>query len=380
MPRGGAFLMAVFSFAYNPFVVLPVSLRASARDVEDSFQRRLAARPQDEAALTRARRLLLEPDSRLAAEVAWLIDVGPKDAVVLLGAMAGGNQSALLDALANQPPLSKANVAADACARLKSVAFLRPLAAAHRALDPVALASHINEIHQAIPIPDIGPRQVQAAMQAITMLHAGAALEAISAQVDPAFALAAVTQGPDAATGAFLDELTRQYDRRFPQAPPPEVANDQVANDVVAPAEPIAVGEDLRAPSGHTPAPAAPPIADAFAEVHAPAHQAGWGEGEDAHAAAASAFMDAQLIFSAHDRFETYGTARRVRRALYVLAGSLTAVVLLILVFAKGPPDTDTAAKVVKPTATSLSAAAGGRHHHEKKQCITVSGASYCTN
>jgi len=374
MPRGGAFLMAVFSFAYNPFVVLPVSLRASARDVEDSFQRRLAARPQDEAALTRARRLLLEPDSRLAAEVAWLIDVGPKEAVVLLGAMAGGNQSALLDALANQPPLSKANVAADACARLKSVAFLRPLAAAHRALDPVALASHINEIHQAIPMADVGPRQVQAAMQAITMLHAGAALEAISAQVDPAFAFATVVQGPDAATGAFLEELVRQYDRRYPPAPPPHVAND-----VVAPAEPIAVGEDLRAPSG--PAPVAPPIADAFAEVHTPAHQAGWGEGEDAAAAAASAFMDAQLIFSAHDRFETYGNARRVRRVLYVLGGSLTAVVLLILVFAKGPPDSDASNKVVKPAAASAATAADAsrRHKHEKKQCITVSGASYCT-
>jgi hypothetical protein len=369
--------MAAFSFAYNPFVVLPVSLKASARDVEDSFQRRLAARPQDEAALTRARRLLLEPDSRLAAEVAWLIDVGPKDAVVLLGAMAGGNQSALLDALANQPPLSKANVAADACARLKSAAFLHPLAAAHRALDPVALAGHINEIHQAIPMAEVGPRQVGAAMQAITMLHAGAALEAISAQVDPAFALAAITQGPDAATGAFLDELTRQYDRRYPPAPPPEVANDQVANDVIAPAEPIAVGEDLRAPSG--PAPVAAPIAGAFAEVHTPEHQAGWGEGEDAAAAAASAFMDAQLIFSAHDRFDTYGNARRVRRALYVLGGSLAAVVLLILVFAKGPPDTDAPSKVVKPMAVA-SAATGGRHHHEKKQCITVSGASYCTN
>ena len=126
--------MAAFSFAYNPFVSLPVSLRASSRDVEDAYQRRLASRPQDEAGLTRARRLLLEPDSRLAAEVAWLVDVGPRDAVTLLGAMAGGNQTALLDALTDQPPLSKANVAADACARLKSTAFLRPLAAAHRAL------------------------------------------------------------------------------------------------------------------------------------------------------------------------------------------------------------------------------------------------------
>jgi hypothetical protein len=212
-------------------------------------------------------------------------------------------------------------------------------------------------------------------MQAITMLHAGAAMEAISAQVDPAFALAAVTQGPDAATGAFLDELTRQYDRRYPAAPPPEVANDQVANDVVAPAEPIAVGEDLRAPAA---APAAPPIAGAFAEVHTPDLR-GWGEGEDAAAAASSAFMDAQLIFSAHDRFDTWGNARRVRRVLYVLGGSLTAVVLLILVFAKGPPDNVASSNVVVPSAKVLADASAARRHHQKKECITVSGASYCT-
>ena len=358
--------MAVFSFAYNPFVVLPVSLRASARDVEDSFQRRLAARPQDEAALTRARRLLLEPDSRLAAEVAWLIDVGPKDAVVLLGAMAGGNQSALLDALANQPPLSKANVAADACARLKSVAFLRPLAAAHRALDPVALASHINEIHQAIPIPDIGPRQVQAAMQAITMLHAGAALEAISAQVDPAFALAAVTQGPDAATGAFLDELTRQYEDRYPSAPP-EPANDDA---VVEPApEPVSL---------------VAAVGGGFAEVHAP-HGDGWGEGEHGAAAAAAAFMDAQLIFTAHERFDTEGNSKNVQRVLYVLGGVAAAVVLIFLFVTRDAADkADKAAlaraAIAPPAAVAQASVGGGRHHHHTRQCITVSGASYCTN
>src|SRR5579863_1429736 len=182
--------MAAFSFAHNPFVTLPVSIRATAREVEDAFQRRLAARPQDEAALTRAKRLLLEPDSRLAAEIAWLVDVGPKDAVTLLGAMAGGNQSALLEALANQPSLSKANVAADACARTKSAAFLKPLADAHRALDRAALVQQINEIHAAIPIAQVSERQMTAAFRALTMLHAGSALEAIGAQVDPAFAFA----------------------------------------------------------------------------------------------------------------------------------------------------------------------------------------------
>lgn len=358
--------MAAFSFAYNPFVVLPVSLRASTGEIEDAFQRRLAARPQDEAALIRARRLLTEHDSRLAAEVAWLIDVGPRDAVTLLGAMAGGNQAALLDALANQPALSKANVAADACARLKSTAFLRPLAAAHRALNAGAIATLVNEIHAAIPMAQVSTRQVDAALQAITMLHAGAALEAISVQSDPAAAMAAATQGPDAAAGAFLAELEAQYLRRYPPAVQGEEATYELA--------PMAA-EHVRAP--------APAPTGAFAEVHAVEH-ADWGEGAAGAAAAASAFMDAQLIFSAHDRFDTWGNSRRVRRVLYVMGGALAAAVLLVLVFSKGPPDNDNSNNAaVDPPVNYVSGAppplptAGGRH---KQECIHVSGATYCTN
>jgi len=369
--------MAAFSFAYNPFVILPVSLRASPRDVEEAFQRRLAARPQDEAALTRARRLLLEPDSRLAAEVAWLIDVGPKDAVNLLGAMAGGNQAALLDALTNQPPLSKANVAADASARLKSTAYLRPLAAAHRALDPNALAALINDIHAAIPLTPVSARQVEAALGAITMLHAGAALEAISAQDDPAAALATVIDGPEAATGAFLREITAQYQRRYP---PVEAAVEapvvEAANDLAAPAEPVmSTGEAIRYPAEVAVGPIQA-VGGAFAEVHAPVDQ-GWGEGEQGAAAAASAFMDAQLIFSAHDRFDTYGNARRVRRVLYITGGSLVAVILLFLVFNKGPADTDSNNVVDPPKLTAAPLPA--THGHHKKECISVSGGTYCT-
>jgi hypothetical protein len=362
--------MAAFSFAYNPFVILPVSIRAGARDIEEAFQRRLAARPQDETALTRAKRLLLEPDSRLAAEVAWLVDVGPKDAVTLLGAMAGGNQTALLEALAGQPALSKANVAADACARTKSAAFLKPLVEAHRALDTAGLVSLINDIHASIPMADVSERQMTAALRAITMLHAGSALEAIGAQGDPAFALATVTQGPEAATGAFLDELNAQYLRRYPVETPAEVEEDVGAAPVVIPT----MGEPIIVPPEQT-------HGEAFADVHA-TDQRGWGEGADAAAAAATAFMDAQLTFSEHDRFDTWGNARRVRKVLYIMGGSLAAVaLLLVFVFMKGPPDDDPANNTVSTPNYAMAPPPPAVHTgHHTKECITVSGASYCTN
>ncbi|HEY2482639.1 MAG TPA: hypothetical protein VGI30_10645 [Caulobacteraceae bacterium] len=359
--------MAAFSFAYNPFVVLPVSLRASAREVEEAFQRRLAARPQDEAALTRARRLLLEPDSRLAAEVSWLIDVGPRDAVTLLGAMAGGNEAALLQALISQPPLSKANVAADACGRMKSTAFLRPLADAHRALDAAALTALLNDIHAAIPMAPVNPRLVEAALRAVTMLHAGAALEAISAQDDPAAAFAGATVGPDAADGALLDEIIAQYWRRYPL---PAAAEEEAEPGLA----PISAADAAPAPVAAN---------EAFAEVHAVGEHS-WGEGAAGAAAAASAFMDAQLIFSAHDRFDTYGNSRRVRRVMYIMGGALAAAVLLILVITRpsDKDDSDTNNAVDPPVnyAAAPPPPVANPHGRHKTECIHVSGATYCTS
>ncbi|HXV00494.1 MAG TPA: hypothetical protein VG166_08345 [Caulobacteraceae bacterium] len=355
--------MAAFSFAYNPFVVLPVSLRATSRDVEEAYQRRLAARPQDQAALGRARTLLLEPDSRLASEVAWLIDVGPREAVALLGAMAGGNEAALLEALANQPPLTRANVAADACARLRSTAFLSPLAAAHRALDVGVLSELINQIHAAIPMPAVNPRQLDAALAAMRMLHASAAMVAISAQSDPAAALAMITDRPDAES-AFVTELNSQFQVRFPPAAAAAPVSEMPHEGVPNPAEEW-FNRERRTPSPITP-------------DHE--HHPGWGEGPDAHAAAAAAFMDAQIVFSAPDRFHTFGNARRVRRVLYVVGGALSAMILVYLVFGK-PTDSVASDAASHPTVVAVAPPPSpiDRRHH-KRECISVSGASYCTN
>ena len=370
--------MAAFSFAYNPFVILPVSLRASAKDVEEAYDRRLAARPQDQAALSRAKGLLLEPDSRLASEVAWLIDVGPREAVALLGAMAGGNEAALLAALADQPPLTRANVAADACARLRSPAFMAPLAAAHRALDMAALTALINDIHAAIPIAPVAPRQLDAALQAMRMLHASAAMVAISAQPDPAATLATVTQGPDGQS-AFVTELVAQFQARFPPEPEAAVLSDLA----VAAGDPASLTEE-RAPSAaeqwfNREASASPAPRSPIAPDHD--HHPGWGEGPEAAAAAVAAFMDAQLVFSAPDRFHTQGNAQRVRRVLYVVGGALSAVILVYLVFGK-TSDSVASNATDRPAVVAVAAPPPvdtGRHHR-KKECINVSGASYCTN
>jgi hypothetical protein len=301
--------------------------------------------------------------------VAWLIDVGPREAVGLLGAMAGGDQAALLAALANQPPLTRANVAADACARLKSTAFISPVVAAHRALDVAALTQIINEIHAEIPMPPVAGRQLDAAVRALTMLHAGAALSAISAQPDPHAAFAAISEGPDGVAGAFMTELAAQYHAQFP--PQPEEVDH-------AGQEPATESPGMPAGPVVEPWRAAPSPVQARAPEH---EHRGWGEGEAAAAAASEAFMDAQLVFTAPERFDTWGSSRRVRRVLYVLGGAMAAVTLIYLMVGKGPSDNSTNNQVADPPpmyASQVGAPEPPRHH--KRECITVSGGSYCTH
>jgi hypothetical protein len=95
--------------------------------------------------------------------------------------------------------------------------------------------------------------------------------------------------------------------------------------------------------------------------------------------------MDAQLIFSSHDRFDTWGNARRVRRVLYVMGGALAAAVLLILVVTRPKDTDDNSANALDPPTPSYLASSPlkppplPRERHHKRECINVSGASYCT-
>ncbi len=170
-----------FSLAANPFVVLPVSPRADAARIERVYADCLAARPAREPALAEARRRLLDPGDRLAAELGWLIDLEPAAAEPLLAAMAGSDAQALREVLATAPPLTKANVAADACARLMASEFVPLLEAAHLALDPQALTGLVNDARAAGGFPLVDVAGVTAALSELRQRHARAAVAAMEA-------------------------------------------------------------------------------------------------------------------------------------------------------------------------------------------------------
>ena len=160
--------MAAFSLAGSPFVALPVTPRSTADQIEAAYQARRGAKPEAEPSLLAAKQRLLSRDGRLGAELAWIIDVGPLTAQVLFEAMAKGDPATLMAALQELPPLTKANVAADACRRLRSTDFVAPLDAAHRSLDLSTVGDLINQLHAASGAPPVDSAELSAATWAFT--------------------------------------------------------------------------------------------------------------------------------------------------------------------------------------------------------------------
>ncbi len=232
--------MAAFSLAENPFVILPVSPRATRAQIDAAFAARVAARPGSEPAYLAARQALLDPERRLAAEVAWLIDIEPADAAPLMAAMGGSDASALLTALKNQPPLTRANVAADACGRFKSTAFIGPLAMAHSRLDVEEITNLLNYDRAEAGAPAVEASAVDAALALLARRHADAAVEAMVAAGEGESMRATLAEAPPSAASRFLDELLAQYGRGVEMRMAPVDAPADPAPAAFAPAQPEA--------------------------------------------------------------------------------------------------------------------------------------------
>jgi hypothetical protein len=203
--------MAAFSLAGSPFVALPVLPRSTAEEIEAAYESRREAKPEAEATFLAAKRRLLSREERLGAELAWIIDVGPLTAKVLFEAMAKGDPATLLAALQELPPLTKANVAADACRRLRSTDFVAPLAAAHRSLDLSTVTDLVNQLHAASGAPLVDSAELDTALAILTQAHAAAALEAVGARGNVQEVLSALLRDARGGSTRFLDEVTAQY-------------------------------------------------------------------------------------------------------------------------------------------------------------------------
>jgi hypothetical protein len=205
--------MGAFSLAENPFVVLPVSPRSTRAQVDAAYAARVTAHAAGEKDYLAARQSLISPEGRLAAEVSWLIDIEPTDAMPLMTAMAGTDASALLTALKNQPPLTRANVAADACGRFRSTDFIGPLAMAHSLLDVEEITNLINFDHAEAGMAPVDSATVDSALAVLARRHADAAIEAMAAAGQSETMRTALMEAPPSAASRFLEELLSQFGR-----------------------------------------------------------------------------------------------------------------------------------------------------------------------
>lgn len=201
-----------FSLKANPFALLRVSPRARIAEIEDAFEDAVIERPHDEQSLLKTKQLLLTPNARLFAELSWLSEVAPRRADQLVAMLDRADTSALLKALPDLPPLSSANIAAEACARLGDIRFIPALIEAHGQIKHEATFEWLNSTRATAGFARVEASQIQEALRALRTSHAQSAVAAIVVQTDPAAALTAVLEARNDAHDLMLKEIFREYD------------------------------------------------------------------------------------------------------------------------------------------------------------------------
>ncbi|WP_299009507.1 hypothetical protein, partial [uncultured Caulobacter sp.] len=204
--------MEGFSLKANPFALLRVSPRAKIAEIEDAFEETVIERPHDEQALLKTKQLLLTPNARLFAELSWLSDIAPRRANQLLAMLDCADVDALLKALPDLPPLSLANIAAEACARLGEVRFIPALIEAHGQIAHEATFEWLNSTRATAGFARVEASQIKEALRALRASHARSAVAAIVVQTDPPAALTAVLEARNDAHDLMLKEIFREYD------------------------------------------------------------------------------------------------------------------------------------------------------------------------
>lgn len=204
--------MGDLSFRSNPFAVLRVSPRAKISEIEDAFEDAVIDRPSDEQVLLKIKQRLLTPNARLIAELSWLSEVAPRRADQLVAMLDRAEASALLDALSDLPPLSSANLAAEAAGRLRDLRFIPILIAAHRRISREATLDWLNSTRATAGFARVDAPQIDDALRTLRTAHARSAVAALVAQKDPAHALAGLLAPGSDPHDPMLKEVFREYD------------------------------------------------------------------------------------------------------------------------------------------------------------------------
>ena len=200
------------SLSGNPFAVLRVSPRARVAEIEDAFEDAVVDRPANEPDLLRVKQLLLTPNARLIAELSWLSEVAPRRAEQLIALLDRADIGGLLAAIADLPPLTAANLAAEAVGRFGDQRFLNLLIDAHGGVSPQTTLGWLNSTRATAGFARVEAAQLDDALRSLRTAHARFAVSGIVATGHPAQALAALLTPNIDPHDLMLKEICREYD------------------------------------------------------------------------------------------------------------------------------------------------------------------------
>lgn len=204
--------MEGYSLRQNPFALLRVSPRAKLAEIEDAFEDAVIERPAEEQSLLKTKQLLLTPNARLIAELSWLSEVAPRRADQLVAMLERADSTGLLKATPDLPPISSANLAAEAAARLGDLSFIPLLIRAHGLIGPTETLDWLNSTRATAGFARVEPAQVTEALRTLRSAHARSAVAAIVAGKDPPGALADLLTASADPHAPLLKEIFREYD------------------------------------------------------------------------------------------------------------------------------------------------------------------------
>lgn len=204
--------MAGFSLTENPFAILGVSPRAKRNEIEDAFEDALIENPQREQSLLRVKQALLSPPTRLAAEVAWMPEVAPAKAADLIAKLRDGKTVQLTKLISELPPLTRANVAADAMARFDDIQYVEQLIAAHASISLDATTGWFRSVRATSGFVEVGDTQLFEAVRSLRKQHAASAMISIARSTHPAENMTRIMTAIDDPHDGFLADLLVEFD------------------------------------------------------------------------------------------------------------------------------------------------------------------------
>jgi hypothetical protein len=226
------------SLVNNPFNMLGVSIHDSRDQIATAYEDALVAGRYDEAVLQKAQQTLMNPRTRLDAELAWMPELVPADALSMIEQLqrkdlSPADADRLLEGVKD---LARINLAAALCRRLPGV-FGRAVALvnAYRDMSP-AWASHaLASARKSAGFPSPDPAMLDEALARLTVAHARIALDCLTAAQHPGRAMTEIVRLRDRGntkSAPFIDDIVRQYDQW--SAPHLRKIEDAIASEIKA--------------------------------------------------------------------------------------------------------------------------------------------------